>query len=742
MSKISLFTPAFSKTPSSEISIDEFINNIRFGKWRKEVEEVRNEPDPDKRKLLKQSVAGVTISGTFSQRNESSLLSHSSVLCVDIDGYTNREGLLTDPYTYCIFSSISNSGLAVLVKIEPNKHKESFRWIQEHYFKTFGIPVDPAPSSVASLRFISYDPQLFYNEKSKICKFNVKKQKPVNSLPVFYPTDAVGEMVQECVSLGKNIAESYHEYLTLGFSIAAGFGENGRSYFHALAGVSPKYNSAHCDRQYDFCLRNPDGGITGGITVGSFYFMLKQAGINFPANALYENAIRVAAIHKKSNLTQSGSVATLVEICHVPEEDAKKIVKEVHSRPDITLSSIAADPEKLIESLVAWIKANHPIKKNILTSKLENSDGEITKERFNSIYLQARAAFNTPNITFDLIERILFSEITETYNPIKEYIDSNRHRNTTGNIDRIIQSINTETPNAALFIRKWFIAIPAAIDGEPIRLVLALTGGQLTGKTEFFRRLLPDRLKKYYGESKMEAGKDDELLMCQKLIIMDDELSGKTKQDEARFKDLTSKNFFSLRAPYDKSNMDYKRLALLCGTSNEKEIINDPTGNTRILPVEVTSIDHEMYNAVDKDELFIEIVRAYESGEKWNFKKEELDSLSTTSTDFEGIHFERELITKYFVHESESEGVGFAENMTATEIKAYIETHSMQKIISLKKLGIELRKSFGEPKSVKKNGLPIKMYSVVKIQSVAGSGYSVMPATKFEPYVKYEEFDL
>jgi len=713
MSKISLFTPAFSKSPSSEITIDEFINNIRFGKWRTEVEAVRNEPDPDKRKLLKQSVSGVTISGTFTQRNESSFVAHSSVLCVDIDGYTSRDGLLTDPYTYALFSSISNSGLAVLVKIDPNKHKESFRWIQEHYFKTFGIPVDPAPSSIASLRFVSYDTQLFYNEKSKICKHTAKPRKPVSSLPVFYPQDAVGEMVRDCVAMGKNIAEGYHEYLTLGFSIAAGFGEAGRPYFHALAGVSSKYNSEHADRQYNFCLRNPNGG----ITVGSFYFMLKQAGVSFPANALYENAIRVAAIHKKSNLTESGSIATLVEACHVPEADAIRIVKEVNARPDITLSSIAADPEKLIESLVAWIKANHPIKKNILTVKLENSDGEITKERFNTIYLQARSAFNTPNITFDLIERILFSEITEQYNPIIEYIEANRHRNTIGNITRIIKSINTTTPGAEMFIRKWLLALPAAVDGKPIRLVLALTGGQLTGKTEWFRRLLPSKLKKYYGESKLEREKDDELLMCQKLILMDDEMGGKTRSDEKRFKDYSSKDFFTCRAPYDKSNMDYKRLAVLCGTSNENDIINDPSGNTRILPIEVLSIDHEAYNSVDKDELFMEVVRAYESGEDWNFTKDEIAQLSETSEGFEGIHYEREMILKFFVPQDQAEGNGFIEEMSASEIKDHIESNSSQRIFSLNKLGRQLKAIFGDRKPIYRGGKKVNVYSVVKIQA-------------------------
>lgn len=727
-SNISIFTPAFSKTPSSELTVDEFLSSIKFGKWKAEVESVRNEPNPDKRKILKQSVTGVTISGTFTQRNESSIISHSGFICIDIDGFTNRDGLLTDPYTYALFSSISNGGLAVIVKVDPSKHKESFRWIQEHYFKSYGIPIDPHPSSIASLRFISYDPTCFINAKAIKSKHNLPKQKKINSLPSFFPQDKVGEMVRECVSLGKNIAEDYHSYITLAYSLVAGFGEAGREYFHALASVSTKYNSQQCDWQYTKCMSRSGSDKTA--TVGSFYFMLKQAGVQFPANALYDNAVRVTAIQKKSGHTKESTISTLTEVCKVPQEDAVKIVNEVHSRPDITLSAIAADPEKLIESLVAWMGSNHPIKKNLITGKLENEKGEITKERFNTIYLHARSQFNTPNITFDLIERVLFSEFTESYNPIKDYIEANRHRNTTGNIDRLINTVTTLTPGAKIFMRKWLIALPAAIEGKPVRLVLALTGKGLSGKTEWFRRLLPTKMKRYFGESKLMAGKDDELLMCEKWIILDDELGGKSKHDASYFKMISSKDWFSLRAPFGRGNMDYKRLAVLCGTSNEKEIINDPTGNTRILPVEVISIDHEAYNAIDKDELLMEIVRAYESGEDWNFTKEEVELLADTSKNFEGIKIEQELILRYFLPSEEAEGNGFVEEMTATEIKSYIEIRSMQKIMNMKNFGAELRSIFGQSKPKKIAGKTLWQYSVVKLadnSSLASPTYSAVP---------------
>jgi len=741
MHEISLFNPAFTKAPSYKITVDDFITGIKLGKWKKEVESVRQEPDAELRKKLKQKVAGVTISGTFTERKEVNLIKHSGFIAIDIDGFTDRKALINDVYTYAIFSSISNSGLCVIVKIDSKKHKESFRWIQNHYFVSYGIVIDPAPSSPASLRFISYDIQCFINEKSQKAKSLVKKQANPQSLPIIIPKDQVGEMIKYAVLRRVNIAEDYPSYISLAYSIIEGFGEAGREYFHALASISSKYNSHHCDWQYNKCLVK--SGSEKRATVGSFYWMLKNAGVPFPKNERYENAVRVAAIGKKANRNEEGVAIQLHEINGIPRDDASQIAKEVFGRTDISLSSIAQDPEKLIESLVAWMGMNHPMRKNILTGKIEENKNDLSRERMNSIFLRARAAFNTPNVSFDLIERIIFSDFCPEFNPLLEYIEKNRHRNTSGNIDRIIKCIKTPTKHSSVFIRKWLVSLIAAIHGSPVRLVLALVGKQLTGKSEWFRRLLPDKLKKYYGESKMDAGKDDELLMCSKLILMDDEMGGKTRVDEKRFKDLTSKNIFTLRAPYGRHNEDYKRLAVLCGTSNDREVINDPTGNTRILPVEINSMDYEGYNSIDKDELFMELVRVYESGEDWNFTLSELNGLTDISGQYEQIPYERELILQFFVPQEEAEGNGFIEEMTATEIKNYIELQtSKQQIRSLKRLGMELRNIFGERKVLKRGGKPIYVYLVVKLQkdqdvNQNGSAQTEKANTRYE---KQEDF--
>lgn len=710
MNKISLFK-GFPKRGEAHVSIgsmtmDDFLNGIKYGKWKDLVEPIRTQKDKDLRDKLKKDLPAVTVGGIFKERSEDELVEHSGFICVDIDQYNDKSALLQDRYTYALFRSVSGNGIAIVVKINPDKHKESYRWLENYYYANYGISVDPAPKNVASLRFVSFDEELFINEKSLKSKTKSLRKKKLKTMPVVLGESQVDELVSEAYNKGINIAPDYESYLKLGFALANGFGEKGREYYHALCQSSEKYNSQQCDKQFTRCLK---GANKSGVTVGSFYWMLKEHGVTIPKGN--ERAVQVVAMAKKSGRTKDAAAKQLETLENVDPETAREIAEEVFDRKDISLSDVAKDPDQLIPSLISWLFQNHPVRLNTITRMIEEEGIEVKKERLNTIYLRARICFNTKEVTKDLIESILFSDNITEFNPLTEYIDKNRHRNSTGNVDNLIKSIHTDTTGAEIWIKKWLVSIIAAYDGHPVRSVLSLVGGQNTGKTEWFRRLLPESIKKYYSESKLDAGKDDEMLMTQKLIVMDDEMGGKSKQDEKRFKELTSKSIFSLRAPYGRHNEDFKRLAILCGTSNDPNIINDPTGNTRILPVEVSSIDHELYNSVNKDELFMELVRLYEQGFDWQLTKSDLETLHSVSGGFETIPFERELISEFF--KNGNLGGGMVKMLTSTQIKDYIETNSRQKIMNMRRFSLELPKVLGKSIIKKLDGEVKRVYKCI-----------------------------
>jgi len=708
MSKISFFNKQFGSKgmphfSDGELEIEEFVLGVKFGKWKEATLKIRAIENKEDRDKQKRNSPQVTISGTFAERAETNLIHHSGFICIDLDGVTDKSQLINDPYLYCVFYSSSGKGLAGIFKINPAKHKESFNWLRMYLYNTYGLAADPAPQNVASTRCISYDPDLFHNPNCTISKFINEKPPKVKNLPVVVSDQDFADIIGQCIQRGINLTESYEEFRDIAFALANGKGEDGRYYFHQLAGISTKYNSRAADRQYDIALKDKSAK---KITIGTLYHYIKAAGIEVKSQN--KQAVAIASMAKKSNRSKEGVTASIVQLTGTSQATAEQLVEEVFKRSDINIESVSKDPEKLIENICTFIAQNYHLKKNSITGIVENSGNPLTKESFNTMYLKIRSVFNSTSVSFDLIERIVLSEFTPTFDPIKEYIDKNRHLKSTGNIDKLIATIETTTPNAHIFIRRWCIAWGAALDGYPVRSVLALLGGQHSGKTEWFRRLLPGPLKKYYAQSRLDAGKDDHILMCQKLIILDDELGGKSKKDEKVFKELTSRDWFSLRVPYGRYNEDFKRLAILCGTSNTTDIMSDPTGNTRYLPVEVISINKDLYNSINKDDLFMEIIRAYESGEEWQLSKNEMDDLMSTSAAFEEIPFERELINTHF----ENTGYGSAINLSATEIKDYIELHSKQKITNMKRFGVELKKVFGKSKPVKINGQPSYKYQV------------------------------
>lgn len=716
--EISFYKGVDQTTPKKKITIDEFLNGVKHGEWKAEAEYVAGIQSKEERNnYKKKSLSCVTVSGLFTTRSQDNLIKHSGFICIDFDNFdfSKYDDIKNDPYTYAIFRSVSGNGIAVFVRIDGSKHKDSFAFLQRHYFSTYGAVIDSAPSNPASLRFISYDPDTFINPKSKKSKtYREPERKKSNTVPVVYGNSQAEQLVSTALHSGCNLAPDYESYRNLAFALADGFGESARGWFHDLCSVDAKYNSAQADKMYNYAIK----GVGGKITIGTFYWMLKTNGVSLPnPDTSVQNAAMVA---KKAHKPKDVAVAQLVNVNGVNPDQAARLVDEVYKRDDINLREMSKDPERLVESLQFYISTEFSIKKNEITGKYENNGKEMNDEDFNSIFLKCRSAFGSNSVTWELTNVIIRSNFTERFNPISEYIEKNYYRNTKGNIDAIIDSIVTDTPDAGLFIRKWFLGIAAALDGKPVRSVLALVGGQNSGKTEWFRRLLPNELKKYYAESKLDAGKDDDILMCQKLIVMDDELGGKSKQDEKRFKELTSKQVFSLRAPYARSNEDFKRLAVLCGTSNEREVINDPTGNTRIFPVNVISINHAKYNSVNKDELFIEIMKLYESGENHELTKDELIQLGLVSDRHTALSIEEEAINRFFRKPSEMPNVRPV-MMNAFMIKTHIESYSTTKINNSKRLSQYLTKIFGESIPVRIEGKQIRCYEVVKIDHTRGT---------------------
>jgi predicted P-loop ATPase len=247
--------------------------------------------------------------------------------------------------------------------------------------------------------------------------------------------------------------------------------------------------------------------------------------------------------------------------------------------------------KSIVIEIKEFLSENYDLSYNLITRNLELSGKPVNDLDLNSIFVACKTVHSGANQK--LVESILYSNFMRQYNPFLEFIEKYKNPELDGrNIKNLVASIKTDTLNHEMFIRKWLCALMASAHGQHSPLMLVLCGGQNTGKTEWFRRLLPDALIGYYAESKLDEGKDADILMTKKLIIMDDEMGGKSKKDEKNLKSRLSKQTLTLREPYGRVSVDLRRLAMLCGTTNDNQIINDPTGNRRILPINVRIPKH------------------------------------------------------------------------------------------------------------------------------------------------------
>ena len=735
MSKISLFPEGkvIQKTgklspatiPFTNIDFDDYLQKIKEGEFQDEVLAYRTG------KLEKLKLRGVTPSGVFSYRSSNNLIEHSGFIAIDIDSKDQtrkdfealRNELIKDPYTSGLHDSVSgNGGMVVYVKIVSDKHYESFLALEKYYLDQYQIIIDKSCKDVSRFRFVSYDPETYINKKSRTWKTYLKKTQVEPKSHYVFSNGDLDHVFQQISDKGIDLTNEYHEWYKIGGALENHFGgQKGLDLFHLVSQNSPKYNSQAVDDLYRIIEKRKADKIA---TIGTFLWLCKNAGIEIKTQRT-EHIERLAKVRRKSVGSSGGAktndeakkdVIKTLELENISGDDVIQIVDQVFTLPENELKVKSND---VLADLKAFLKS-FDLKFNEITRNYELNGEPMTDRDYNSIYIKAIEQVDE-KVTKDRLFSLIDSDNTASYSPFVEFINKYKHLQPQGNFNRLCECISYKQITYAngtkqevdqyleIFVKKWLLGIISSMHGTYSILILVLTGGQRAGKTKFFRNLLPDELMTFYAESKLDEGKDSEILMTKKIIILDDEFGGKSKQDAKRLKELSSKQWFNLRRPFGRTSEDLRRLAVLCGTSNDEEVINDPTGNRRIVPVNVLDIDHEKMEGINKTDLFIELYHEWvENKEAFMLSKEEIEILNNCTSLNEQPSPEEEMILKYF-KPTDSLG-GNTIKLSNTEIKAYIEEKHQTIRLNPYKMGLTLKKLGFEKRMAKVNGLMKQVY--------------------------------
>lgn len=696
---------------SKETELHDFFRDVKNGRWQDIVLYIRTIEDEKKRKEEKKRCPLVTISGSFHSRKDEEIRKHSGFIAIDLDHLPNAETtkdlIKSDPYVYAAFVSISGKGLCLIMKIDPTRHEDAFVAIEQYIYNNYQEIVDRSGKNVSRARFVSYDPNIYINEKALVFKKYLKKEVKKKPAPkiVFVKND-FDRIVNEISQRGVNICDEYRDWVRVAYALIREFKEFGRDYFHTISAVSSKYDQAAADKLYNNCLRTLDNKTENVAKIDLIYYYAKQAGIETYSERTKE-IIRSAAAQKKSGVAKVDIEKALQEYENISPEESAPIIDQVISK-DIKHKST-----NIIDDIVHFLKP-YKLRKNLITRNIEWKGKPIDDSDINSIYLDVKMAHD--EVGKDLICSVLFSNRIESYNPIHEFFankDELEINDNYPNLILLLESLKSDTENYDKWVTKWLVSAVASAYGKHSPLVLVLCGEiQGTGKTHWIRYLLPKKLQSLFAESKMDAGKDDEILMTKKWIILDDEYGGKSKREEKRLKEITSKQWINVREPYGRVTVDLKRLAVFCGTSNETQILNDPTGNRRIIPIHILDIDKEKYNQCNKEALWIELHQIYKSGFDYTVLAEEIKQLNENTEDFKQSTPEEELVAYKLAPE------GFVTDwLNITQIIQFLIADTKYNTLSNTRLGIILSKLGFEKKRMKMGKTVVTAYKVAKLNN-------------------------
>ena len=150
------------------------LQRVKDGSSKDLVKRIRSEKNKTERNELKKQLPAICFSGTFNKRNDSAIVEHSGLMCLDFDGYEKQKALLEDKenlskskFVYSVFVSPSGNGLKVLVKIpaDAENHQNYFNSLEKHFNSPY---FDKTSKNISRVCYESYDPLIHINENSSI----------------------------------------------------------------------------------------------------------------------------------------------------------------------------------------------------------------------------------------------------------------------------------------------------------------------------------------------------------------------------------------------------------------------------------------------------------------------------------------------------------------------------------------------------------------------------------------------
>lgn len=326
-----------------------------------------------------------------------------------------------------------------------------------------------------------------------------------------------------------------------------------------------------------------------------------------------------------------------------------------------------------VDDIEAFLNRQGRFRKNTVTGKYEfapegtDDFKDLTDREVNSMWRRLCKESGPARKTD--VQTVIESDFVPLYNPFREYVDAlPPWDGTTDHIGRLAAQVHVKE-DGELFVRffkKWLVAMLAALLEEETvnHEILVLIGRQGIYKTTWLNNLLPPALRRYFylKSNSRNITRDDLLTLSEFALVCLEELDEMESKELNQLKALTTMRHVNERAAYARYKEMRPHIASFCGTSNNRQFLNDLSGNRRWMPFEVESIDSPYDHVPDYTEIFAQAYALTRNGFAYWLDDEEVKTLNRHNRQFEVPCLEQELILTHYRRPMEGETCIFVTN--------------------------------------------------------------------------------
>lgn len=305
-----------------------------------------------------------------------------------------------------------------------------------------------------------------------------------------------------------------------------------------------------------------------------------------------------------------------------------------------------------------FMKRRYEFRHNTLVNEVEYRERNsyrfhfipVDKRVLNSVALDAQAE-GIPLWDRD-ISRYIYSNRVPVFDPLEDFL---YHLPIWDGKDRIrgmAQTVPCHNPYWVDLFHRWFLNMVAHWRGTDKKYANnvspLLVGDQGTRKSTFCRSIVPPVLRAYYTDSiDFSRKRDAELSLNRFALINIDEFDQISDTQQGFLKHILQKPVVNMRKPHAAAVLEMRRYASFIGTSNQKDLLTDPSGSRRFICIEVTdTIDTS--HAIDYEQLYAQAMYELDHGERYWFDQAEERVMTENNREFEQQSVEEQLFYRYF----------------------------------------------------------------------------------------------